>query len=102
LAKLRPEWRDLKRSRRKAEKLKRRATVVETVNLLHVLERDNWTCMICGAPTPRHLRGTYEPNAPEVDHIIPVSKGGEHSYRNTQCACRRCNGLKSDAMPIAA
>jgi 5-methylcytosine-specific restriction endonuclease McrA len=27
---------------------------------------------------------------------MPLSKGGEHSYRNTACSCRECNLKKGD------
>lgn len=83
------------RAYRKARKLKLRGVSVEVVNPLTVLSRDKWTCQLCGVKTPRKLRGTYEPTAPEVDHILPIAKGGEHSYANTQCACRKCNLAKS-------
>lgn len=61
-----------------------------------VFERDKWKCRICGCKTPKGLRGTYEDDAPELDHIIPLSKGGSHTTYNTQCACRRCNSSKSN------
>jgi 5-methylcytosine-specific restriction endonuclease McrA len=80
---------------RKARKLRLRGVRVEQVNPLKVLERDRWTCQLCGTKTPKRLRGTYDDRAPEVDHIIPIAQGGEHSYLNTQCACRRCNLAKS-------
>lgn len=85
---------------RRTSKLKRkaakRAVTVETVDPIKVFDRDKWKCQLCGIKTPKAKRGTYDGNAPELDHIVPLAKGGEHSYRNTQCACRRCNGLKSD------
>ena len=61
-----------------------------------ILERDKWTCYLCGQPTPPELRGTYEPNAPELDHIVPLSKGGAHIKENVACICRRCNGKKGN------
>jgi 5-methylcytosine-specific restriction endonuclease McrA len=66
----------------------------EYVNPLKVLRRDNWTCQLCGRKTPLELRGTLNPRAPEVDHILPISKGGAHTYANLQCACRACNMAK--------
>lgn len=80
---------------RKARKVRKRGVTVEAVNPLRVLERDRWTCQLCGVSAPKRLRGSYDDRAPEVDHIIPLARGGEHSYRNTQCACRRCNLAKS-------
>lgn len=85
-----------KRASRLRGKLKRRSVTVETVDPIKVFDRDGWRCKLCGVKTPPAKRGTYEPDAPELDHIIPIACGGEHSYRNTQCACRECNGNKRD------
>lgn len=87
------------REQRRIEKAKRRARIrnaprVERVSPLKVLTRDGWRCQICGKHTPKELRGTCHPDAPEVDHVIPLAAGGEHTYRNTQCACRACNHAK--------
>ena len=63
----------------------------ERFDAVDVLKRDGWRCQLCGKKlSPKH-RGTYRDDAPELDHIIPLAAGGEHSKRNTQCACRRCN-----------
>jgi 5-methylcytosine-specific restriction endonuclease McrA len=74
----------------------------EPVSKRKVFERDGWKCQICGISTPEAKRGTIDDDAPELDHIIPLAKRGDHSYRNTQCACRRCNLLKSDTSPEEA
>ena len=54
---------------------------------------------ICGEDAPRELRGTMRWNAPELDHIIPLSAGGSHTYDNVACAHRSCNLDKGDALP---
>lgn len=56
-----------------------------------ILERDNYTCQNCG-------NSTYnEPNLLlEVDHIIPVSKGGKTIENNLQTLCWKCNRSKSN------
>lgn len=83
------------RSRRKA--MERRATVIGvSVDPYDVFDRDDWTCQMCGCETPKRERGSINDNAPELDHIYPLSKGGEHSMRNLQCLCRSCNQNKSD------
>ena len=61
-----------------------------------MLARDGWKCQACGIDTPESLRGRWVHNAPEIDHIEPVSRGGDHSQANTQCLCRSCNNLKKD------
>lgn len=87
-----------KATARMLRKARERAAKVEPVNPYRVLERDGWMCQMCGIATPQEKRGTYEPDAPELDHIVPLSKGGDHSYANTQCACRKCNAAKSDVV----
>lgn len=55
----------------------------------HIKERDNFTCKHCGASVQK------EPNLLlEIDHIIPVSKGGLTTEDNLQTLCWRCNRKK--------
>lgn len=77
-----------------------RVARVERFDPLAVFERDGWICQICGSRTPQKYRGTYHDRAPELDHIFPLAKGGEHSMANTQCACRACNIHKADSAPV--
>lgn len=66
----------------------------EPVNPFKVFRRDKWRCQLCGKKLSPRNRGTIRDDAPELDHITPWAEGGEHSYRNTQCACRKCNQAK--------
>jgi 5-methylcytosine-specific restriction endonuclease McrA len=36
----------------------------------------------------------------EMDHVIPISRGGRHSIGNIVPACRKCNASKSDKFLI--
>jgi 5-methylcytosine-specific restriction endonuclease McrA len=51
--------------------------------------RDNYTCQSCGISThvEKHL-------LLEIDHIIPLSKGGETTEENLQALCWKCNRTK--------
>jgi 5-methylcytosine-specific restriction endonuclease McrA len=40
------------------------------------------------------LSGLWLPNSPELDHIIPLAKGGDHTKSNVQCVCASCNRKK--------
>jgi len=53
-----------------------------------VFKRDLFTCQYCGRKAPEVIL--------EVDHINPVSKGGDNSLENLVSACRECNGGKSN------
>jgi 5-methylcytosine-specific restriction endonuclease McrA len=35
-----------------------------------------------------------------IDHVIPISRGGDDSAGNLCCACFRCNARKADKLPI--
>lgn len=92
---------DAHRDAQRRHKAKRRAAnkgarQVEGVSSRKVFERAGWRCQICGVRTPEKHRGTHRSDAPELDHVIPVSKGGAHTYANLQCACRACNAWKSN------
>jgi hypothetical protein len=70
--------------------------ICEPVDRTLVFARDGWTCRLCGTGTPRTAMGSMVPNAPELDHVIPLACKGPHTYGNTQCLCRRCNMWKKD------
>lgn len=52
----------------------------------------NWGTGICGICDEPH-NGKYE-----FDHIIPLSKGGEHTASNIQLAHKYCNRSKKDRL----
>jgi 5-methylcytosine-specific restriction endonuclease McrA len=52
-----------------------------------VFARDGWVCQYCGN------------TAENVDHVLPKSRGGEHSWENVVAACRRCNSKKENRLP---
>lgn len=91
-----PTSRAAKAAAKARRRMRVRQSTVERFDPLEVLDRDGWRCHICGVKTPRRLRGTYDDRAPELDHIIPLAAGGEHSRRNTACSCRKCNIDKAD------
>lgn len=92
------------RAQKRAERLRRKAAersaMVETFDPFEVFARDGWRCQICGSTTPERLRGTMHKRAPELDHVVPLASGGEHTRTNTQCACRQCNSDKGAGRPI--
>lgn len=85
-----------RRIRRQKERALLRMVKVDNVNPVKVFETYQWHCSYCNVHTPPHLKGSTLDNAPELDHIIPLSKGGLHSYVNTQLLCRKCNRIKSN------
>ena len=61
-------------------------------NRRNLLLRDEQCCQYCG------LQGV--PAELTIDHVIPVSRGGEpNSWENQVVACKRCNGRKANHLP---
>lgn len=85
-----------KQRHRRIGKSKRRAAARngERIDPLEVFARDHWRCQLCGVATPIRLRGTTHGRAPELDHVMPLALGGQHTWANVQCACRNCNTAK--------
>jgi 5-methylcytosine-specific restriction endonuclease McrA len=71
----------------KARPKKKRQPVSERKRF-HVLKRDGYTCRIC-----RKAGGELE-----VDHILPVSRGGSNKPENLQTLCKPCNRGKSNSL----
>ena len=57
-----------------------------SVNRRTVFARDQHPCQYCG--------GTAE----SIDHVVPRSRGGTHTWENVVAACRRCNLRKGDRL----
>lgn len=62
------------------------ANFVEHVDPLEVLNRGRGICHICLKPV--------DPFKFHVEHVVPISRGGEHSYANTRPSHRSCNAFK--------
>lgn len=77
-------------ARRRALEL---STFVEDVALAALFDRDRGRCGVCGEEVERALKHP-DPKSASVDHVVPLSKGGEHSYANTQLAHLDCNRRK--------
>lgn len=75
------------------------APVESGVTRRAVFVRDGWTCQVCRRPVLREVQRRSGPRhelSPELDHIVPIAKGGGHTWNNVQCLCRRCNHVKGD------
>lgn len=70
----------------------------KSITLKALIDRDGGVCQICGKPTNGdditngHIGRMY----PTLDHIIPLSKGGSHTWDNVQLAHMCCNAGKCD------
>ena len=90
------QWREENRERAAANRRRNvlssrgraAGTFVEIVDPQVVYERCEGICAICDQPVDREDF--------HVDHIVPLAKGGAHSYANTQAAHPFCNWSKGN------
>lgn len=89
------DWLRKNRWRARLQRQKRRAferaapgkfTLLDVADLLQI---QKGLCAYCCEP----LTETFQ-----IDHIIPISKGGTNYPNNIACACRTCNRLKGDRL----
>ncbi len=60
------------------------------LNRRAVFLRDDHSCQYCGRP------------AENLDHVVPRTQGGTHTWDNVVAACRRCNTRKGGRTPEQA
>ncbi|MCX0273775.1 HNH endonuclease [Nocardia zapadnayensis] len=51
-----------------------------------LMQRDRYRCGYCGS------------KAETIDHVVPRSRGGEHSWENCVASCAPCNHRKADKL----
>ena len=85
----------------------RRATIKNVmvdkdIDIRRVYEKDNGICYLCKCKVDVNdyktdgetfIRGA---NYPSIDHVVPLAKGGKHSWDNVRLAHRKCNWEKKD------
>lgn len=86
-------WRDKNRESHNEKQNKRRALKAKNgiflISAKEIKKIYSSACAMCGSE-----KGI------EMDHIIPISKGGRHSIGNVQPLCGGCNRSKSDKIMV--
>lgn len=78
------EWSNGKRF---SETTRKERKLMNSTLRRQVLSRDGYRCCVCGKTVNDGIRL-------EIDHIIPVSKGGQTTISNLQTLCNICNAKK--------
>lgn len=86
-----PEYSAVASSQRRAREAS--ADRIESIRREVVFGRDSGVCYLCKLPV--------NPDAWHLDHIIPLTRGGNHTYDNVavshpECNCRKYNKLVSE------
>jgi 5-methylcytosine-specific restriction endonuclease McrA len=77
-----------------------RGGITEKFLASEIFDRDDWICRICHRSIGRHYRFPDGLSA-SLDHVIPISKGGDHTRANVQSTHLRCNMRKGNREMVA-
>jgi len=80
-----------RRSERRDADLYRKAKVPDRLRR-QVVERDGFRCRYCAVTV----------NRPNLDHVLPESKGGKTDLQNLVVSCKGCNSKKGTRAPDEA
>lgn len=97
-----------KKAKNKVKDLKKRKKITAVlidndITVRGLFNRDAGMCYLCGEPCNYDDFYINEDGVfiagdmyPSIDHVIPLAKGGRHSWGNIRLAHRRCNYEKAD------
>jgi 5-methylcytosine-specific restriction endonuclease McrA len=77
---------DKVRSHTRNRQTKVRGLLIENIDYSIVIDMSDGICGLCGGQLTAPI---------EIDHIIPLSKDGLHSYDNVQATHAQCNRVKA-------
>ena len=86
------------KKRHKERAIKFGCEYADGVTLKKLIKRDGLQCAICGGMCDLNDRSYGNGNGPlypSMDHIIPLCKGGSHTWDNVQVAHLICNSRKN-------
>lgn len=88
------KWKNRKRDRR----IPKEQYIDKDITIQRLYKRDNGICWICGTKcdfddcaTSKDGSVIYGDKYPEIEHVIPVCRGGLHSWGNVRLAHHKCN-----------
>ena len=78
---------------------KRRAIYAkgDKIDHLAVFEACNWVCFLCKQTIDRRLRHPHL-MAATLEHIVPLSRGGTHTWDNVTASHAKCNFARGDQL----
>jgi 5-methylcytosine-specific restriction endonuclease McrA len=75
-------------------RLRRRSRAHYSFSRQHIFMRDEYQCQYC--------LHTFSPRDLTLDHVMPVTRGGQKTWENLVCCCVGCNQKKGSKTPEEA
>lgn len=87
---------------RKQSRIPKEQIIDKDITLEALYRRDSGVCYLCGGlcdwADKDKEKNTVGAKYPSIDHIIPIARGGLHSWGNVRLAHFKCNVMKSDSL----
>ena len=85
----------------KHKRIPKSQLVDKDITLEALYRRDSGVCYLCGGKCDWNDKTdkSVGPAYPSIDHMMPISRGGLHSWANVKLAHFECNWKKSDDLP---
>lgn len=75
--------------RRRARRVRAGGDGISAEQWQRIIKKQKHRCNMCG-------KRFSKIRVPSMDHIVPISKSGDHDASNIQALCRSCNSSKSN------
>ena len=92
---------DIKRASRARRRAILAGAEAEVFPHLEIFECDDWICGICHEKVDSTLRYPDRMSV-SLDHIVPISRGGQHKRANVRCSHLICNITRGNRLDIPA
>ncbi|MFA5671761.1 MAG: HNH endonuclease signature motif containing protein [Synergistaceae bacterium] len=89
-----PNGKETSKRHRHKQRAQKMGVLYEIFDPVEIFERDGWRCQHCHKKVQWYGESRTNPLYPNLDHIVCLANGGEHTRRNTQLLCRACNNKK--------
>lgn len=90
------------KNRKQAEYHRRRAVKIgamsENVTIEGLIARDGTKCCYCEVELIFDKMETYTPRKASIEHVVPMIRGGQHTWGNVKLACLSCNLSKNSRL----
>lgn len=89
------KFRSRKRERERDKRIRENGPIDHDISIERLMIRDKGICYLCQerVDIDSHHNNNYYPS---IDHVIPIIRGGTHTWENVRLAHRVCNSIKNN------
>jgi hypothetical protein len=89
------KYRDRRKEVTRRERVLSNGDVHKDISIERLIKRDKGICYLCNEKVNINV-DSNDNFYPSIEHVIPIAKGGTHTWDNVKLAHRYCNMIKRD------